>query len=590
MSKSKIIWRSVIIGLVIVFALLASYPLHTQVILEEKITEKYEHGQWIEGEREEIPRSILRFVMKAHQTTTSVEKEEVRNGEKYRVRRVEHKVPGKIKLGLDLRGGAELLYQVRVKPEDDRPGITAEVIGILEKRIDPQGILEYRIQQQGRRRILIQVPGATKEEIERLKSRIVTMGKLEFRICETDPAKLKSARDGRLKFGRCYKHWVGLRKGQLPDPNEPEPRWHLIVEKGHRDYVELTGKYLAAVYPTFGEGMESVVGFKMNAKGSKIFARLTERHQGSPLAIILDDRLVSAPNIKERISGSGIISGGFKQKDVNDLVATLRAGSLPADLDLRMENAVGPSLGSDSIRQGVRAIVVGSVIVLVFVAAYYLWAGAVADFALVLNLVLVTAALSIFQATLTLPGIAGLVLTVGMAIDANVLIFERIREEKEKAGKTIKNAIATGYQRAFLTILDANLTTLITAVILYIVGTGPVRGFAVTLSCGIIFSMFTALFVTRTILEIGLYRGLVVDLRMRQLFPRPSIPFLRKRKVAAVVSAIVIAIGVATFLVRGKNNYDIDFTGGTLVQLSLDEASDVADVRQGLADHGYGVA
>lgn len=582
MSKNKIIWRAVAIAVVIVFALLASYPPNTQVILEEKITEKHEHGQWIEGKREEIPKSVLRFVMKARETTTSVEREYEEGGAKYRVRRVKHLVPGKIKLGLDLRGGAELLYQVRVKPEDDRAGITAEVIGILEKRIDPQGILEYRIQQQGRRRILIQVPGATKEEIERLKERIVTMGMLEFRLCETDPAKRKRARDGK-KVAGCYKHWVGLRKGELPDPDEPEPRWHLV-----KNQTELTGKYLSAVYPTYGEGMEPVVGFKMNARGSKIFSRLTERNQGSPLAIILDDKLVSAPNIKERISGSGVISGGFKQKEVNDLVATLRAGSLPADLDLRMENAVGPSLGSDSIRQGVRAIVVGSVIVLVFVAAYYLWAGAVADFALVLNLILVTAALSIFQATLTLPGIAGLVLTVGMAIDANVLIFERIREEKEKAGKTIKNAIATGYQRAFLTILDANLTTLITAVILYIVGTGPVRGFAVTLSCGIIFSMFTALFVTRTILEIGLYRGLVVDLRMRQIFPRPSISFLKHRKVAAIVSATVIAIGILTFLVRGKSNYDIDFTGGTLVQLRLDEAANVADVREGLADHGYG--
>ena len=583
MSRDLPIWRTVTVVLVVLFALVASYPLQTKVIKQEQVTEKYERGRWVTGETKVVAKSLLSFVMRPSETTTTIEREYEKDGSKYRVKRLQHKVRGKIKLGLDLRGGAELLYRIRVKPEDDRVGIAREVISILEKRIDPQGVLEYRIQQQGNKRVLVQVPGASKDEIERLKKRIVTMGKLEFRLCETEPSRLRSAEEGKPVAG-CYKHWVGLRKGEVPDPKKAAPRCYLV-----QNNVELSGEYLADVYPT-SDRMEPVVGFKMNQKGSKLFARITERNVNAPLAIILDEKLISAPTIEERIAGSGVIRGGFTQSGVNDLVATLRAGSLPADLELEMGNAVGPSLGSDSIRQGVRAIIVGSLLVLVFVAAYYLWAGAVADFALLLNLMLVTAALSLFQATLTLPGIAGLVLTVGMAIDANVLIFERIREEKEKPGKSIKNAIDTGYSKAFLTILDANLTTLITAVILYIVGTGPVRGFAVTLSLGIIFSMFTSLFVTRTVFKIGLVRGMVTEMRMRQFFPRPSIQFLKHRRIAAIVSAVLIFGGVVTFLVRGRANYDIDFTGGTLVQLSLGEAVNVHDVRATLKDSGYGDA
>ena len=580
MLSKKLTWKLGFIALVVLFALLASYPLQEKTVRVEEVTEKYEYGQWVEGAKKVVKRSLLASLMAARDERVSVEREYEQAGAKYRVKRVEHVVPGKIKLGLDLRGGAELLYRVRVSPEDERPNIVGDVISILEKRIDPQGVLEYRLQQQGTHRVLIQVPGATKDEIERLKKRIVTMGKLEFRLCETDPAMIQAMREGKPTPG-CYSQYVGLRRGATPDASQPEPRCHLVQNR-----VQLTGEYLADVYPTYNQ-MEAVVGFKMNPRGAKIFARLTDRNRGAPLAIILDDKLVSAPIIEERIAGSGIIRGSFTQTQVNDLVATLRAGSLPADLELVMGNSVGPSLGSDSIRQGIRAIVVGSLLVLAFVAAYYLWVGCVADFALLLNLVLVIGALSLFQATLTLPGIAGLVLTVGMAIDANVLIFERIREEKEKAGKTIKTAIATGYQRAFLTILDANITTLITAVILYIVGTGPVKGFAVTLSSGIIFSMFTALFVTRTIFAVGLERGWVTEMRMRQFFRKPKISFTAYRKPAAAVSAVLIAIGLITFLVRGRDNYDIDFTGGTLVQLRLAEATPVGEVKDKLETAGY---
>ncbi len=584
MTKKQLIVRSCIILAAVLFAVVVASPLQNVTIKVVDVTEKFDHGQWIKGKTEVVKLHPLHWLMKADQQHTTIVKEYEKNGVKYRVRRTEYIAPGSLKLGLDLRGGAELLYRIRVKPEDDRPGLGRDMLNILSKRIDPQGVLEYRLQLQGAKRILIQVPGAGGEEIERIKRRITTMGKLEFRLCTQEPAAIAAARRGEQVPG-YHKQWVGLRPGEKPQPGKPEPRWFLVENR-----VRLTGEYLADVYPTYDyDGMRPAVGFQMNARGAKLFGRLTDRHIGAPLAILLDDKLVSAPIIRARISKRGIITGNFTQDEVNDLVATLRAGSLPADLELEMDSTVGPSLGSDSIRQSILAIIVGSAFVFLFVAVYYKWAGCVADLALALNLVFVIGALALFNATLTLPGIAGLVLTVGMAIDANVLIFERIREEKAQ-GKLIKLAIKNGYGRAFTTILDANLTTLITAVILYIVGTGPVRGFAVTLSCGIVLSMFTALYVTRTIFEIGLLRGWVTELSMRQMFARPSLNVMKYRKLAASGSAACILVGMVAFFLRGEEKYDIDFTGGTLVQMRLDKSVTAGMVRKRLKKIGYGDA
>ena len=270
---------------------------------------------------------------------------------------------------------------------------------------------------------------------------------------------------------------------------------------------ELTGKYLtdADVQNGGGSSLASagkpVVTMKMNSEGAKIFARVTGANVGRRLAIVLDNKVYSAPRINTKIPhGNAIIEGMADMKEAKDLAIVLRAGALPAPVKIIEERTVGPSLGADSIRKGTKSAIIGLILVIVFMMIYYRLSGLIADIALVMNLIIILAVLAGFHFTLTLPGVAGIILTIGMAVDANVLIFERIREEL-RTGKTIRASIDAGYSRAFTTILDANITTLITAIVLYQFGTGPIRGFALTLSIGILSSMFTALVVTRLIFD-----------------------------------------------------------------------------------------
>ena len=281
---------------------------------------------------------------------------------------------------------------------------------------------------------------------------------------------------------------------------------------------ELTGKYISDAGVTIGGGEQSftqgqpIVTLKLNREGARIFARVTGANIGKRLAIILDKKVASAPNIKDKIpSGNAIIEGSFTMQEAKELAIVLRAGALPAPVIPIEERTVGPSLGKDSVHRGQVSISIGFLLVVVFMVIYYKLSGFVADIALILNLILIMAALAAFHATLTLPGVAGIILTIGMAVDANVLIFERIREEL-RTGKTVRAAIDAGYSRAFWTIFDANVTTFLTALVLYQFGTGPIRGFAVTLSIGILASMFTAIVVTRVIFDYFTQKRTVTNL------------------------------------------------------------------------------
>jgi len=492
-----------------------------------------------------------------------------------------------VNLGLDLKGGSELLYRIRYEdiPPAQRKGIVNRTIDIIERRLNPKGTKELRIQEHGPYRILIQLPGATAEETERIKNLIEKAGKLEFRMVNSDEADRDLAKQGRTVAGCTpYVREPGrstYRRARFSELPDFKGDWLLVMNR-----VELTGSDLKRAYPTFDRLGAPAVGFEFKRAAARKFARLTERNIGKQLAIILDDILYSHPVIKTRILGPGIIEGNFTQDEVNDLVITLQAGSLPADLELEMENSVGPTLGEDSIRKGIAAAIIGLILVMGFMGGYYLFAGAVADLALIMDLILVVGALSILDATLTLPGIAGLVLTVGMAVDANVLIYERIREERRE-GKAIRLAIKNGYERAFTTIIDANLTTLITALILYAVGTGPVKGFAVTLSLGIIMSLYTALFVTRSIFEWMLLHGHLTEFKMHRLIGVPNIRFSQARRTAMGISFVLIVVGVAFFASRGKKKYDIDFTGGTLLQLELRNPISIDEARAKVREAGY---
>lgn len=357
-------------------------------------------------------------------------------------------------------------------------------IEIVRRRIDETGVNEPSIQRQGADRILVQLPGL--DDPDRVKRLLGQTAVLTFRMVDSSAEAVA----GRVPAGSE----LLPAEGEIgPDG---QPRTYVV-----RKRVEVAGENLVDAQPTFDQRTgQPVVTFRFDSQGGRRFAQTTRENVGRPFAIVLDEKVISAPVIREPIlGGSGQISGNFTVEEANDLAVLLRAGALPAPLDIVEERTVGPDLGADSIRAGIIAGVIGLVLVVGFMVAAYGLFGMFANVALLLNLVLLVGALSALQATLTLPGIAGIVLTMGMAVDANVLIFERIREEI-RAGKTVLNSIDAGFRRAFITIVDSNLTTIISALILFAFGTGPVRGFAITLSIGIVISMFTAILVCRLLI------------------------------------------------------------------------------------------
>ena len=376
--------------------------------------------------------------------------------------------------------------------KERRRSAIEQSIEIVRRRIDELGTREPTIQRQGDDRILVQVPGL--QDPERLKSILGKTAKMVFRLVDltTSPAEIMAG--GRTPPG-----------SELLESDERNPDGSPANMYVVRKRVMVSGDTLVDSAATFQDNMP-VVSFRFDSVGAKRFGEATAKNVRKPFAIVLDKRVISAPVIREPIlGGTGIISGNFSVQEVQDLSLLLRAGALPAPLKILEERTVGPALGADSVAAGKIACIIAFVAVMVFMVLSYGLFGLVADLALVINLFLIMGALSILQATLTLPGIAGIVLTIGMAVDANVLVFERIREEI-RTGKTPFAAMEAGYQRAIGTIFDANLTTLIAAVILFAMGSGPIKGFAVTLGIGIITSVFTAVVVTRLMLVFWLRR------------------------------------------------------------------------------------
>ncbi len=368
-----------------------------------------------------------------------------------------------------------------------------QALETLRNRVDQFGVSEPTLQLQSEDRILIQLPGI--KDPERAIALLGKTARLEFKMVAED-ANPEDAVKGMLPPGTqlLYERDVNRQTGEVRETPL------VVYEK-----TALTGDLLADAQVRIDTRFnEPYVGIDFNPVGAKRFDQITAANVGKRMAIVLDDTVYSAPVIRERISGgSAQISGAFNEQEATDLAIVLRAGSLPAPVKILENRTVGPSLGRDSINQGIVSVVVGGLLVVLGMAIYYRLSGLVANIVLVLNVFFILALLSLFKATLTLPGIAGIVLTIGMAVDANVLIFERIREEL-RLGKTVRNAIDAGYAKAFLTIIDANVTTLIAALVLFQFGTGPVKGFAVTLSVGIVSSLFTAIFVSRLIFDLFL--------------------------------------------------------------------------------------
>ena len=368
---------------------------------------------------------------------------------------------------------------------------TEQALETIRNRIDQFGVSEPDIRIQGERRVLVQLPGI--DDTQRAKELIGKTAQLEFKLLD-DENDLGAALNGDVPSGSEILYQAA-EASQVREDTKPQP--YLVKAQ-----TLLTGAHLTDARVQIDQQFnEPFVSIEFDRKGARTFERITGENIKRRLAIVLDNKVYSAPVIQERIpGGTARITGNFSAQEAHDLAIVLRAGALPAPVQIIEERTVGPSLGQDSIRAGLLSMIVGGILVILFMALYYKGAGLVANFALILNILLIAGGLAAFGATLTLPGIAGIILTIGMAVDANVIIFERIREEM-RLGKTPGASIAAGFERAGLTVLDANVTTLIAALVLFQFGTGPVKGFAVTLSLGVLASLFTALIISRIIFD-----------------------------------------------------------------------------------------
>jgi len=459
------------------------------------------------------------------------------------------------------------LSEAEQRATDDRT--VRQALEIIRRRIDEVGTREPTIQRQGADRILIQVPGiGSAAEVKEL---IGTTAQLTFQ-----PVVSRTS-DGNESPG----------SGNEILPSMDEEGTYYILERSS----VVTGDELVDAQPDFDENGRPAVSFRFNASGARDFGDYTAENIGNPFAIVLDEEVISAPTIQSHIpGGSGIITGDFSVEESTQLAVLLRAGALPAGLDFLEERTIGPELGADSIEAGKIATIVAFVLVLVYIMLSYGTFGLFANIALVVNVGLIFGLLSLIGATLTLPGIAGIVLTIGMAVDANVLVFERIREEM-KTAKGPARAIQLGYEKALSAIVDANITTFITAMILYTMGSGPVRGFAITLGLGIITSVFTALFVTRLIAVMWFERKrpkTVLQGRALRLVPQDtSVDFFSRWKLWLGISGVLITVAIGSFAVQGLN-FGIDFKGGTTVRTQSEEPVNVADYREAISDLGFG--
>ncbi len=517
-------------------------------------------------------------------------------------------------------------------PEEAREFDVEELVQAIARRVDPGNVMEITIRPYGERQIEVIIPHQAKDrvislaEIERIKKKISSAGTLGFRILANErdhPSIIERAsrlKGTELKVGDEIEAWwvrvAAGEEGRFSPRDYPEiarryaksDRYYYEEDKPDdyefmeilvvNDPFNVTGKYLVRAAPGLDQRGGPCVRFEFNATGGQLFGGLTGNNlpeEGQEaftrkLGIILDGDLQSAPSIRSTIYRHGEITGDFTPEQVDDLIDILNAGSLPTALSEKpiSEMQTGPTLGRDTIQRGQYAIGISMVLVLLFMLVYYRFAGVIACAALLTNLVLILAVMISVGAAFTLPGLAGLVLTVGMAVDANVLIFERIREELARQA-TLRMAIRNGFGRATTAIVDANLTTLITATVLYVIGTDQIRGFAVTLWLGVVMSMFTAIYCSRVVFDVADRQKRITRLKMLRMLGETKIDFLGMRRVAVLASAVVIAVGLIGVGTRGSGLLDIDFTGGVSVEALFEIPQQIGDIREKLGEQGQGL-
>ncbi len=519
--------------------------------------------------------------------------------------------------GPDLNGGVIMVYEVDSEKQKEGQTVDmAELAGSIRLRLDPSGIKEITVRPYGKQQVEIIVPKAssaggddeTREEEARIRKIITDIGSLEFRIvANRRDTRHQSAIELGEQLPRAVDEVTNIDGEDIarfvPVSDDEVERF----TKNTRDYLtrkgrdgkttqvlvmidpyNVTGEYLNTARPGYDERMRPSVNFTFNNVGAHYFNRLTSENLPDQvgdlhrdLGIILDGELFSAPFIQGVISNTGQITGSFTEEEVQHLCSVLNAGKLPAALRKEpiSSHRTGPTLGRDTIEKGRIAMGISLMVVMVVMFSYYRFSGLVSCFVLISNLVLILGLMITFKAALTLAGIAGLVLGVGMAVDANVLIFERIREELDR-GAALRMAIRNGFDRATTTIVDANLTTLITALVLYVIGTDSIKGFAITLILGLLMNMFTAVFCARVFFDIAERKRWITKLNMMRILNKTEIDFIRLSRMAMVGSVLLIAIGITAVTIRGKNLLDIDFTGGVSVQAQFNDAQEIETVRQ----------
>jgi len=527
-----------------------------------------------------------------------------------------------IPLGIDLAGGTNLMYAIdnvaaeqQQKKEVGKPiplETIEKMVNAIKDRINPSGAEEVTVRRVGTDRIEIIISGADPDLVEQKKRLITKLGSLEFGIVANtkdhqnllDAAtKLPTSANELRVNDRLVASWRDDEERKFDvDPQHPTRQVERVDQKGEMIKVNqylivhdlpeytVTGKYLTNASPKSDSNGNPAVGFRFNERGAALFGRLTQNNLPDQndkfhrkLAILLDGKVRSAPRINERISNEGIIEGRFDQKEVNDLVGVLNAGALEVPLKEApvSEFTISPLLGIDVQSKGINAIVVSALVVFGFMLFYYRLAGLIADLSLVLNLIMVVGCMAFISATFTLPGLAGLVLTIGMAVDSNVLIYERMREEFAR-GTSFRMAIQNGFEKAFSAIFDGNVTSLITAVILYMIGTDLIRGFAVSLFIGLAVSMFSVLYFGHLAFDIIERKRWAKSLTMLQFMSKTNIDFLATKNIAYAGSILLILTGIGTLVARGSSNMDIDLSGGTMATIEFVDKQSTDDVRDQL--------
>jgi SecD/SecF fusion protein len=501
--------------------------------------------------------------------------------------RVQRSAAGKFRLGLDLQGGTQFLLEMDMSRAQTNAGvmmnadfIAEQAVEVLRRRVDRFGVSEPVIAPAGGGRILVQLPGLSESDKLQAKAQIQKAAFLEFRMVHPDS-------EGQLSRGVVPPGYVRMYE-MVPSgtPGQRIPQAILVKRASERG---LSGKHVEGA----GVGHDPATGspyvsFSLRPEGAQLFGEITQAAIGERLAIILDGEVVSAPRINGAIlGGNGQITGSFTDKEAFELATSLE-NPLAAPLEVKEERGVDPSLGADAIASGKMATLLGVGGVAAFMIVYYLTAGLVANVALFLNILIMLGVMCSLDVTFTLPGIAGIVLTIGMAVDANVLIYERMREELA-AGKSVRGAVSSGYDKAFGTIFDSNLTTLISSVLLIIMGTGPIKGFGVALTVGLCVSMFTALVVTRLIFDFLLAKDIIKTLPMLHIIKGTNIRFLDFAKPAFIASWLLIVVGIGYgVFVRGHNMLGIEFAGGDELQMRFSQRVETEKVRETLSKGGIG--